>query len=160
MAATDADPRPLSILLVEDEAAHAELVSRSLEGRSEEVEFIYVSDGEASMDVLQDCTAQQGVSPRELRTLVLLDLRLPRVDGLELVTQIKSSAALKHLPVVVLRTPGPERGVRNACYVHANGYFVKPEGFFRFSQLVGDISRYWLRWNHVYPVLRSSLDNG
>jgi len=61
LAATDADPRPLSILLVEDEAAHAELVLRTLEGRSEEVEIVYVSDGEATVDVLRTLGAERDV---------------------------------------------------------------------------------------------------
>ena len=86
-------------------------------------------------------------------------LRLPKVDGLELLQHIKTSAPLRHLPVVVLTTSDAERDVRNAYDAHANGYVVKPDEFSRFSQLMEDISGFWLKWNHGSPLPRTTGDD-
>lgn len=159
MAAKEVDHRSLTVLLVEDDAAHAELVVRTLEGRGAGVEIVHLSDGEVALEYLNDCDHAQSSPERVLPALILLDLRLPKVDGLELLQHIKTSATLRHLPVVVLTTSDAERDVRNAYDAHANGYVVKPDEFSRFSQLMEDISGFWLKWNHGSPLPRTTGDD-
>ena len=96
-----------TILLVEDDSAHAELVVRTLEGAGER-RIVHLSDGEAALAYLtrQNPYADPSTSPRP--DLVLLDLRLPKVDGLEVLREIKSEPQLRQVPVLVLTTSDAE----------------------------------------------------
>ncbi|HUV02741.1 MAG TPA: response regulator [Desulfobacteria bacterium] len=135
------------ILLVEDDDAHAALITRVME-EEETVSKIYrVSDGEEVLDYLfhKGCYAKEEDSPRP--DLVLLDLRLPKLDGHEVLTAIKQSDDLKVIPVVVLTTSENERDIAQAYRSHANSYLVKPLGFREFSEMVQEISSYWLVQN-------------
>ena len=139
-----------TILLVEDDSAHAELVVRTLEGAGRR-RIIHLSDGEAALAYLtrQAGYAEPETSPRP--DLVLLDLRLPKVDGLEVLREIKSRPLLRQVPVLVLTTSDAERDVANAYEAHANGYVVKPDEFSRFKDLMDDVRTFWLEWNHGPP---------
>ena len=139
-----------TILLVEDDAAHAELVVRTLEGWRQR-RIVHLSDGEAALHYLtrQAAYADPAVSPRP--DLVLLDLRLPKVDGLEVLRAIKSELQLRQIPVLVLTTSAAERDVAGAYEAHANGYVVKPDEFSRFKELMDDAGTFWLQWNHSPP---------
>ena len=79
--------------------------------------------------------------------MVLLDLRLPRVDGIDVLKAIKEADELKSIPVVVLTTSEAEKDVARAYYNHANSYLVKPVGFEEFKKLMDDLGFYWLGWN-------------
>jgi CheY-like chemotaxis protein len=79
--------------------------------------------------------------------MILLDLRLPRVDGLDVLKIIKGDNALKTIPVVILTTSEAEKDVARAYYNHANSYLVKPVGFEEFKRLMDDLGFYWLGWN-------------
>lgn len=159
MTAIDVDHHPLTILLVEDDAVHAELVTRTMEGRRADVQIVHLSDGEAALSYLNDCGADRSSPEHILPALILLDLRLPKIDGSEFLQTVKNSPKLKHLPVVVLTTSDAEQDVRNAYDAHANGYVVKPDEFSRFSQLMEDISGFWLKWNHAPPLPRKPGDD-
>lgn len=139
---------PVPILLAEDNAAHAALISRSL-GAHHIVNRIYhVSDGEAALDYVfrRGAYADPAVSPRP--HLVLLDLRLPKIDGLEVLQEIKTSPEVADLPVVILTTSAAEADVASAYARRANSYLVKPLDFAQFTQLMDDLSLYWLGWNY------------
>jgi CheY-like chemotaxis protein len=138
------------ILLVEDNAAHAELVKRSFEDQSPGSEIRHLSDGEAALAYLtrSGAYADPATSPRP--DVLLLDLRLPRVGGLEVLEAIRQRPELNGLPVVILSTSAAESDVARAQDLHANGYVVKPSDFTEFVELMGDIGSYWLRWHH-YP---------
>lgn len=141
---------PFIILLVEDNPAHAELVKRSLEGHPVANRIIHVSDGEAALDFLfrRGEFADPARSPRP--HVVLLDLRLPRVDGLEVLREIRTSPQLEKLPVVILTTSEAEMDVARAYQYHANSFLVKPLDFDKFMQLMDNLGFYWLKWNY-YP---------
>jgi DNA-binding response OmpR family regulator len=79
--------------------------------------------------------------------VILLDLRLPRVDGIDVLRAIKENESLKTIPVVVLTTSEAEKDVAKAYYNHANSYLVKPVGFQEFKKLMDDLGFYWLGWN-------------
>ena len=143
--------RPLRVLLAEDNNAHATLVERSLEDHGFDVEIIRVRDGDEALKYLH----RQGplVEPGEsLPDLVLLDLRMPKTDGLEVLRQIKSDGKLHRLPVVVLTTSASESDVDQAYELRANSYLVKPADFEQFSTLMRDLGFYWSRWNKAPRV--------
>lgn len=138
---------PLSILLVEDNADHAELAIRNLEDGKLANRVFHVEDGEAALDFLlhRGSFADPAKYPRP--HLVLLDLRLPKVDGIEVLKQVKGSEELKSIPVVILTTSAAERDLAQAYQHYANSYLTKPVDFDSFSNLLRDLGFYWLAWN-------------
>src|SRR5512139_2816639 len=114
------DGTALVILLIEDNVAHAELVSRSLGDHRVANRVSHVSDGEAALDYLfrRGRYADPSLSPRP--HVILLDLRLPKVDGLEVLRQVKTSPELSRIPVVILTTSAAERDVARAYEERAN----------------------------------------
>ena len=138
---------PLNILLVEDNLDHAELVRRNLENFQVANRLHHVEDGETALDYVFGRGAYADRSLHPLPDLMLLDLRLPRVDGLEVLRHIKSDPKLHCLPVVVLTTSDAERDVAMAYEFHANSFVTKPVDFQSFSKLLKDLGFYWLAWN-------------
>jgi CheY-like chemotaxis protein len=138
---------PILVLLVEDNDDHAELVMRTLADHRVINHIQRVSDGQTALDYLFRLGeyADPERSPRP--HLILLDLRLPRVDGLEVLKTIKSAPELRQIPVVVLTTSAAERDVARAYTNYVNSYLVKPVGFEEFTQLMKDLGFYWLGWN-------------
>jgi two-component system response regulator len=136
-----------TILLIEDDEGHATLITRILEEVCADAEIQAVNDGQEALDYLfqQGKYAAQGMCTRP--DLVLLDLRLPRVDGQEVLKAIKQSEALKAIPVVVLTTSESEYDVVIAYRNYANSYLVKPLGFGEFSELLRELCTYWLVTN-------------
>lgn len=131
------------ILLAEDNEAHAELVIRGLQAQRTVNRLWHVADGVKALDYLFRRGEYADPKSSPVPHLVLLDLRLPRLDGLEVLQQIKQSEALRHLPVVVLSTSDAERDVSRAYATHANSYLVKPIDFDEFSSLMKDLGSYW-----------------
>ena len=138
---------PLTILLVEDDAAHAELIARCFEQHQVANRLYHVSNGEDAMDFLyqRDRYADVQCSPRP--HLVLLDLRLPGTSGLEVLGFIKADSGLRSIPVVVVTTSDEQADMADAYQQHVNSYLVKPLSFDKFSQLMRDLGFYWLGWN-------------
>ena len=141
---------PIVILLVEDDPAHAEIVRRNLESSRLANRLVHVADGQAALDYMyrQEEYSDPEVSPRP--GIVLLDLRLPKVDGLEVLATIKSDPGLSAIPVVILTTSSAEADMVKAYGSHANSYLVKPVDFQQFSALMETLGYYWLAWNE-YP---------
>ncbi len=138
---------PICILLVEDDAAHAEIVRRNFEGFRVANQLIHVSDGQAALDFLYR-QGEFGDPERAPRPgLILLDLRLPKVDGLEVLRTVKSDPDLAGIPVVVLTTSAAESDMVRAYDSHANSYLVKPVDFPQFVTLMEALGYYWLAWN-------------
>jgi CheY-like chemotaxis protein len=141
--------RPVVILLAEDDRSHARLVLRGLEGSDPPKQVIHVRDGKALMDYLlrRGPYADEASSPRP--DLIILDLRLPKIDGFEVLQQIKSADDLLEIPVVVLSTSNAESDIARAYQLHANSYLVKPDDYDAFVQLMDELGRYWLTWNEA-----------
>jgi CheY-like chemotaxis protein len=108
--------------------------------------LIHVSDGQAALDFLYSREAFSG-SPLPRPGLILLDLRLPKVDGLEVLKTIKGDQALSQIPVVILTTSAAESDLARAYEFHANSYLVKPVEFGNFVELLDVLGYYWLVWN-------------
>jgi CheY-like chemotaxis protein len=138
---------PLTILLVEDNPDHAELVMRNMEDFKIANRIIHVEDGEAALDYLNGNGEYADRKRFPLPHLMLLDLRLPKVDGLQVLKEVKSSDILRALPVVILTTSDAERDLAMAYEYHANSYLTKPVDFNEFGRLLGDLGFYWLAWN-------------
>lgn len=138
---------PITILLVEDEPAHAEIVKRNLADIRVANHLIHVEDGQAALDYLYRRPPFEDPKSSPRPTIILLDLRLPKVDGLEVLRRIKDDAELKSIPAVVLTTSAAERDLLNAYDKGAGSYLVKPVDFEKFTQLMQAFGFYWLAWN-------------
>jgi two-component system, response regulator len=141
---------PLVILLVEDDPAHAEIVRRNLEQNQIANRLEHVEDGQAALDYLfrQARYVDPASSPRP--HIVLLDLRLPKVEGLDVLRRIRADEHLGNLPVVVLTTSAAESDILAALHSRANSYLVKPVDCTKFTQIMNAFGYYWLAWNQ-YP---------
>lgn len=145
---------PITILLVEDDPAHAEIVRRNLEFARVLNQLNWVVDGQEAMDYLNRIGKYQDPASSPVPGLILLDLRLPKIDGLEVLSIIKSDARLSLIPVVVMTTSAAESDVARAYKNNANSYIVKPLDLSKFTALMDTIGYYWLVWNK-----RPTLEN-
>jgi CheY-like chemotaxis protein len=134
--------RILKILLVEDNPDHAELVRRSLEQFPAASWLHHVEDGEAAVAYLLGTGACADRARFPAPDLVLLDLRLPRMEGLEVLRQVKRHPTLHVTPIVVLTTSDAERDVAAAYEYHANSYVTKPMDFQRLAQVIKELGLY------------------
>ncbi len=133
---------PITILLVEDNPDHATLVIRSLKNFLVANHIIHAEDGEEALNYLNKIG-----NGTKRPHLVLLDLRLPKIDGLEVLRQIKTNKDLVDIPVVVLTTSDAETDMARAYEYHANSYLVKPVDFSKFTELMNALGFYWICWN-------------
>lgn len=138
---------PILVMLVEDNADHAELVIRTLEEHKIANKVRHFLDGQSALDYLFHRGEFSDPTTSIRPHVILLDLRLPRVDGIDVLKAIKEDDNLKSIPVVVLTTSEAEKDVAKAYYNHANSYLVKPVGFDEFKRLMDDLGFYWLSWN-------------
>ena len=138
---------PIVILLVEDDPAHAEIVRRNFENSLIANRVIHVSDGQEALDYLFRAGRYSDPVTAPRPGLILLDLRLPKVDGLEVLKSIKADPDLCRIPVVILTTSSAEYDVVKAYDRHANSYLVKPVDFPQFVALMESLGYYWLAWN-------------
>jgi two-component system response regulator len=142
-----------SILLVEDNPDDEALTLRALTrgGFSARVEV--VRDGAEALDYLFATGSYAGRQGSALPRLVLLDLKLPRIDGLEVLRRIRADSRTQLACVVIFTSSGEERDILNAYRLNANSFVRKPVAFDKFSQTVEQLSRYWLNVNEPEPSL-------
>jgi CheY-like chemotaxis protein len=138
---------PLVLLLIEDNAAHAEMVKRSFEQHKVVNVIHHVDDGQKALDYIFRQGEYTDEDKYPLPHCILLDLRLPKVDGLEVLRQIKTSEDRQKIPVVVLSTSAADKDIAMAYEYHANSYVVKPMDFAKFEALMDDLGYYWMIWN-------------
>jgi len=133
--------RPIEVLMVEDNPGDVRLTQEALKGSKVWNQFNVVSDGVAALDYLQRKPPYQRA---ERPDLILLDLNLPKKDGREVLTAIKSDPSLKTIPVVVLTTSQAEEDVLRAYKLAANCYVIKPVDFEQFMRIVQAIEEFWM----------------
>lgn len=138
---------PIVVLMVEDDLAHAEIVRRNFEKSRIANHLIHLSDGQAALDYLYCRGAFSNPLKAPRPGLILLDLRIPKVDGLEVLRTIKEDNDLSQIPVVILTTSAAESDIARAYDCHANSYLVKPVDFTQFVELMEVLGYYWLVWN-------------
>lgn len=140
---------PLVILLVEDNIDHAELILRCFEENRISNRVLHVTDGEAALNYLYGVEQFANRSEHPLPNLILLDLRLPKIDGLQVLLRIKQHERLKHIPVVVLSSSESEKDMIAAYDSYVNSYVIKPLDYERFISLMKELNFYWIGWNKV-----------
>jgi CheY-like chemotaxis protein len=131
-------------LLVEDDQDHAELVRRGLESSRVVNDLTHVTDGEEAIRLLRLLPPYEKTRRPDV---VLLDIKLPRMNGLEVLELIKSDETLSSIPVVMLTTSEAETDRARAYARSANSYLVKPLHFEQFHQMIQDLQMYWAVWN-------------
>jgi CheY-like chemotaxis protein len=137
----------IEILLVEDNPRDAELTTRALSQRNLANHLTWVKDGAAALDYVFGGQAESGGVISPLPKVVLLDLKLPKVDGLEVLRRIKSDERTRSTPVVILTSSREERDLVRGYDLGANSYIVKPVSLDNFSEAVAQLGCYWLLLN-------------
>jgi CheY-like chemotaxis protein len=144
------------ILLAEDNEHDVELTLAALDEHNLANEVVVVHDGAEAMDYLQHRGRFAGHA-NGLPVVVLLDLKMPKVDGLEVLRQMRADAALKHVPVVMITSSREEQDLVNSYKLGVNAYVVKPVDFQKFSQSIKQIGFFWAIINEPPPgVLKRS----
>jgi CheY-like chemotaxis protein len=133
----------VEILIVEDNPTDAELCLRSLKNHNLANNVIWLRDGAEALDYLFCRGSYEGRNPRAVPTVVLLDLRLPKVDGKEVLKPIKADERLRSMPVVVLTSSREDRDIGECYKVGANSFVVKPVEFDNFAETVAKLGYYW-----------------
>ena len=137
----------IEILLVEDNPHDAELTVRTLRKRHHTNRIAHVKDGQAALDWLFGTDGTGGSGAGRRLKVVLLDLKLPKVDGLEVLRAIRAEPRTALLPVVIMSSSNEDRDVTESYTLGANSYVVKPMDFDDFAAAVADLGQYWLRCN-------------
>jgi two-component system response regulator len=143
--------KPKVILLVEDNPSDVGLTQRAFSKSHICNELVVVEDGQEALDYLFGTGVYAGREAMELPSLVLLDLKLPRVDGLEVLRRIRADQRTNRLAVVVLTTSNEEQDVAQSYDLGANSYIRKPVDFTQFAQSIEILGLYWLVMNEPPP---------
>jgi CheY-like chemotaxis protein len=137
----------VEVLLVEDSPRDAEMALRTLRKRNLANNVIHVKDGEEALNWIFGIGAYAGRDPSNHPKVVLLDLKLPKVDGLEVLRAIRGDERTNLIPVVVMTSSREERDVIESYKLGVNSYVVKPMDFEGFSTAVAELGHYWLLVN-------------
>ncbi len=137
----------IEILLIEDNPHEAELTIRSLRKHNLANELLHIDDGAEALDFIFSKGNYAGNKKHLHPKLILLDLKLPKVDGLEILRQVKSNASTRMIPVVVLTSSKEEKDIIESYKLGVNSYIVKPVNFESFSKAIAELGLYWLIMN-------------
>lgn len=141
------DKGEVEILLVEDNPHDAEMSIRALKKNNLANNLVHVTDGEEALDFI---FARGAYSERNIENkpkLILLDLKLPKVDGLEVLKAVKSDLRTKIIPVIALTSSSEEKDIIESYQLGVNSYIVKPVDFDKFVEAIKDLGYYWLLLN-------------
>lgn len=140
-----------TILLAEDDTGDSELILAALDEFDLAVETAVVRDGAQALDYLE-CREPDGERPAALPRLVLADLKMPRMNGLELIRHLREDARWNLLPVIVLTSSAEPGDIAAAYRTGANAYVVKPVEFDEFFETIRRIARFWVGTNYAPPL--------
>ena len=147
-----------SILLIEDDPDDETLIIRELRRNNVANRIAVVRDGAEALDYLFCTGSYADRDPDDLPTVVILDLKLPKIDGLEVLRQIRADKHTKVLPVVVMTSSDAERDMAESYNRGANSYVRKPVNFDQFREVVRQLQLYWLLTNEAPP--KPDLEHG
>lgn len=140
-------PTIIEILLVEDNEHDAEVTLRTLRKRNLGNHVVHVKDGQQALDCIFGAGAYAGHDPNNHPKLVLLDLKLPKVDGLEILRAIRADERTRLMPVVMMTSSREQQDLIKGYKLGVNSYVVKPVQFDSFSAAVAELGNYWLLVN-------------
>ena len=140
--------KEVEVLLVEDNPTDAELCIRALKKSNLANKLVWVKDGAEALDFIFAKGAYSGRNGLTVPKVILLDLRLPKVDGMEVLRQIKSDQRTRTIPVVVLTSSKEDRDVAQSYQLGVNSFISKPVEFDEFARTVSELGLYWLLMNH------------
>jgi two-component system response regulator len=140
------------ILLVEDNPDDVELTLRAFKKNNILNRVIIAKDGAEALDFLFGTGTYAGRELKELPVVILLDLKLPKIDGMEVLKRIRQDNRTKLIPVVILTSSAEPKDVVNGYSLGANGYVRKPVEFSQFVEAMKDLGLFWLLWNET-PTL-------
>lgn len=132
------------ILIVEDNPTDAELMVRSLRKNRLANTMTVVEDGEQALDFLFCRGNYSGRNMERLPRVVFLDLKLPKIDGLDVLRQVKADERTKKIPIIIVSSSREDPDIERAYSLGANSYVVKPVGFEDFMEKVNQLGMYWL----------------
>ena len=138
----------IRIVLVEDNPNDAELIMRVFQKHNLANHLIVLKDGAEALAYLigEDTFLDRAIAPPKV---ILLDLKLPKVDGIEVLRQIKANARTTHIPIVILTSSSEESDLHECYQLGANSYVSKPIKFAEFAKVVADVGLYWLLVNKL-----------
>jgi two-component system response regulator len=143
-----------NILLIEDNQSDVELTIRAFEKCRIANELIVAEDGQEALDYLWGRGKWEGRDPGDLPALTLLDLKLPRVPGLEVLRTIRAEPRTRRMPVVILTSSKEEQDMAASYDLGVNSYIRKPVDFTQFAAATEQIGLYWLLLNEMPPEVR------
>jgi CheY-like chemotaxis protein len=142
----------VEVLLVEDNMHDAEMTIRALKKVNLANNLFHVKDGEEALDFIFAQGKYAGRETSDLPKVILLDIKMPKVDGIEVLRQLKSREESKVIPVVIMTSSKEEQDIINSYQLGVNSYVVKPVDFEGFAKAVSQLGLYWLLTNQQ-PVL-------
>jgi two-component system, response regulator len=138
----------IEIILIEDSQDDADLTIRALKKQNLANNLIHLKDGQEALDFFYGSGSTQGKAKELKPKVILLDLKMPRVNGLEVLERLKSEENTNHIPVVILTSSAEDPDIKRCYELGANSYIVKPVEFDNFSKTVTDLGLYWMVLNH------------
>ena len=141
-----------TILLIEDNPSDVGLTQRAFKKSHLVNKLVVVEDGQEALDFLFGTIEQSGNDAAALPAVILLDLQLPSLNGLEVLRRIRADPRTKRLPVVILTSSKEEQDIAQSYDLGANSYIRKPVDFVQFSQVIQNLGLYWLVLNEAPPV--------
>lgn len=144
-----APAEPVEILLAEDEPSDADLCMRALKRKKVTNHVVWVKDGAEALDFLFARGPYAHRSGTDRPRLLLLDIKMPKVDGFEVLRQIRADARLATMPVVIMTSSSEERDIIQGYHLGVNSFVTKPVDFAGFQQAVEDVGLYWMVLNKV-----------
>jgi two-component system response regulator len=145
------EPHQIEILLIEDNPHEAELTIRSLKKYNLANRLLHLDDGAEALDFLFSKRDPSGAIHPFNPKLILLDLKLPKVDGLEILRKIKADERTRMIPVVILTSSREEKDIIESYKTGVNSYIVKPVNFESFAKAISELGMFWVLLNQNPP---------
>ncbi|MDZ7261711.1 MAG: response regulator [candidate division KSB1 bacterium] len=140
--------KKLNILLVEDNSDHVELVKRALKSEDSEVQVYAVPDGQEALDFVFKKGKYKLKQELPTPDMILLDIKLPKIDGYTVVKTIKSDSRCKDIPIIVLTTSARPEDIERMYTCGANSYIIKPSQYQEFVKIMGKVEAYWSHFSN------------
>jgi CheY-like chemotaxis protein len=144
----------VEVLLIEDNPHEAQLALRCFRKYDLGARLMHIDDGIDALDFIFIRGKYEGTRTNEALKVIFLDLKMPKIDGLEVLRQLKTDERTRTIPVVVLTSSREETDIQNAYRLGANSFMVKPVDFDTFNTVISDLARYWILTNESPSLVK------